>query len=349
MHTLPPYRRILLLTEGRLGVFTSKTAAVLLRYRAADIVGVVDSTYARRDIREIIPWSPPVPICAEVRSAAALRPDALFVGIAPSGGALPPELRTHVKAALEVGIDVVNGLHQRLADDEELCRVARGSGAKMLDLRTPPSPVVGAGRAQQTRCRRVLTVGTDCNVGKMVTAVELAAAARRRGLNAEFVATGQTGIMIAGRGVAADAVVSDFAAGAVEELVLSVADCDVCFVEGQGSLGHAGFSAVTLATIHGACPDALVLVHHAGRTHYRNPPHNPLPPLPALRDAYEQTAALVYPARLVAVALNTYGVERDLADAETARIGAELRVPAADPWRDGCEALLDAALEGIRR
>ena len=206
MHKLPVYRRLLLLTEGQLGVFTSKTAAAVMKYRPGDVVGVLDRAATGRNLAEFIPWAPPVPIIADLARARELRPDALFVGIAPVGGALPPEMRAHVRAALAAGIDVVSGLHNFLADDGELAALAQAGGARIYDLRRPPAErAVASAQALGTRCRRVLTVGTDCNVGKMVTALELTAAARRRGLDARFLATGQTGIMIEGSGICVDA------------------------------------------------------------------------------------------------------------------------------------------------
>lgn len=345
MHDVSAYTRILLLTEGHLGVFTSKTATVLLRFRGQDIVGVVDSAYAGKDIRKIIPGAPDRPIYADVSAATKLKPEALFVGIHPTGGVLPAEFRKQISAALRAGIDVVSGLHTQLARDDEFRALASRSGARLIDLRSPPEQrSVAAGRAKTTRCRRVLTVGTDCNVGKMVTALVLARAAETRGLAACFTATGQTGIMVAGSGIAVDAVVSDFTAGAVEQLVLAAGDCDVCFIEGQGSIGHAGFSGVTLSILHGACPDALILVHHAGRTHHRSEPSAPLPPLRAQWLAYEAVAELLHPARIVGVALNTHGVSEEIVRAESRRIETEFNVPAVDPLGEGCEALLSAAL-----
>ncbi len=345
MHALPPHHRILLLTEGQLGVYTSKTAASLLRYRPQDVVAVVDSAAAGQDITTVVPWSPRIPIVADVADSLRLAPDALYIGIAPVGGALPADMRTHVIAALARGLDVVSGLHVFLADEPELAALAARNGARLYDLRRPPAErIVAQARARHTRCRRVLTVGSDCNIGKMLTALELAAAARRRGLNTRFLATGQTGIMIAGRGVAIDAVVSDFASGAVEQLVLDAADADVCFIEGQGSIAHPGFSPVTLALLHGACPDALVLVHQLGATHYKAAPHGPLPPLDRLVALYEQAAAVLHPARVAAVALNSLGHSEDVLRRESARLAAELRIPVADPIRDGCAPLLDALL-----
>lgn len=342
---LTDYRRILLLTEGRLGPFTSKTAACLLRYRPDDIVGVIDSTHAGSDVRALIPWSPAVPILPSVEAAADLRPDALFIGIAPGGGRLPDNMRVAIADALRGGVDVVSGLHIRLAEDDEFRELAAASGARIIDVRKPPGDLpIGGGLARGTKCRRVLTVGTDCNVGKMVTAFELVAAARQRGLKTELVATGQTGIMINGCGVAVDAVVSDFAAGAVEAAVLRAEDCDLCVVEGQGSLGHPGFSGVTLSLLHGACPDAMILVHHAGRTHSRTAPHAPLADLVTLCRLYELAASILHPARIVGVALNTMEAEPEEAAREAEWIEDELGVPVCDPIRDGCEALLDVAV-----
>ena len=346
MHDVASYRRILLLTGDRLGVFSSKTAAVLLRYRSADIVGIVDSAHAGKRLSEIIPRVADKPILADIPAAAKLDPDAVFVGIHPTGGALPAELRAPLRAALERGIDVVSGLHTQLSQDEELAGIAGKTGARLVDLRCPPAERhTASGRAMETRCRRILTVGSDCNVGKMVAALELTREADKRGLDARFIATGQTGMMVCGAGVAIDAVVSDFAAGAVEQLVLDASGADVCVVEGQGAIGHAGFSGVTLSILHGACPDAMILVHHAGRTHNRSSPHAPLPPLRALWSAYEQTAALLHPARIVGVALNRHEAREADVREETAWIEHEFGVPVRDPLEDGCEVLLSAALE----
>lgn len=343
MHQLPAHQRILLLTEGHLGVFTSKTAAALLRYRPQHIVGLIDSQAAGQDVRATIPWSPALPICPNVTAATHLKPDVLVIGIAPVGGALPPAMRKHVADALQAGIDVLSGLHAFLADDEELIRLAARSGAQIFDLRRPPAnKSIATGAARNTRCRRILTVGTDCNVGKLVTAIQLTEAARERGLDARLLATGQTGILIAQLGVAIDACIADFAAGAAEQLVLESASADVCFIEGQGSLAHPGYSAVTLALMHGTCPDAMILVHEPGRTTYKAPPHEPLPPLNQLIAAYEQVAALRHPARVVGLALNTVGLSDADAYAAATEIEATLNLPALDPVRHPCDRLLDA-------
>ena len=255
-------------------------------------------------------------------------------------------MRRQLRSALAVGIDIVSGLHQYLSDDDELAELAEQSGARIYDLRRPPTKrVLAAGRARDTSCRRILTIGTDGNVGKMVAALELTALAQRRGLDACFLATGQTGMMITGTGVAIDAVAADFAPGAVEELVLSAANSDICFIEGQGSIAHPGFSAVTLALLHGACPDALILVHHTGRTHYAADPQVRIPPLTELRAAYEQMTALLHPARVVGVALNPLGQDEWAVQQEIRRIEQDLRVPVCDPVGVPGEQLLAAILD----
>ncbi len=349
MNDFSAHRRLLLLTEGHLGVFTAKTAAVLLRYRRADVVAVVDSQAAGRQLAEFIPSAPDVPIVPDIAAASGFSPDALVVGVAPVGGVLPENMRRHVCAALAAGLDVVSGLHRFLSEDAEIASLLARGTARVIELRRrPASTTIAAARAKATHCRRVLTVGSDASVGKMLTAVELTEAARRRGLDARMLATGQTGILVAGGGVPVDACIADFAPGAVEDLVLAAAEADVVFVEGQGSLGHPGYSAVALALLHGACPDALLLVHAADRTHYKAPPFSALPPIAEQIAAYEQVAALVHPARVVAIALNTVTCSAEIARDTARRLEDQFGLPVADPVRDGCERLLDAVLAAPR-
>lgn len=346
MHVLPRHDRILLLTEGRLGVFTSKTAASLLRFRASSVVGIVDSAAAGCDLSTLIPGAPAAPIFADVSAARHVQPDALYIGVAPVGGELPPAMRRHVLDALSSGIHVVSGLHTFLMDDAEIRTAVAASGAVIYDVRRPPTVrTVAAKRATETRCRRVLTVGTDCNVGKMFAALRLRDAARARGIDARFVATGQTGIMIEGWGTAIDAVVSDFAAGAAEELVLRCADSELCIVEGQGSLSHPGFSGVTLSLLHGVCPDALILVHHLGRSRFSAPPHYPLPDMGELIRALETAAGLVHPARVVGIAVNAHGVDARQARSERDALVGRFGLPVCDTANEDVGALVNAAMK----
>ncbi|UCG74928.1 MAG: DUF1611 domain-containing protein, partial [Gemmatimonadota bacterium] len=240
-----------ILAEGLFDIEWAKTAACIIRYRPERVVAVIDSTQAGRDASEILGFGLGIPVVGRLNEALALRPapTSLLLGIAPQGGELPEDWRATIREALEHGLDVWSGLHTFLGDDPELARLAEAHGAALHDVRRPPAGLpVGTGRARETGALRVLTVGTDCNVGKMTAGMEIVHALRESGLRAEFTATGQTGIMIEGRGIAVDAVVTDFVAGAAERLVLEADPAaEVVVVEGQGSLLHPGYSGVTLS------------------------------------------------------------------------------------------------------
>lgn len=345
-----PYERMLILTEGRLGVFSSKTGVSVLRYRRGDCVGVLDSAFAGRRIEECLPGAgiAGAPIFGSVEQAMGERPDAVLIGIAPTGGALPDAMRRHVVDALKRGLSIVSGLHTMLRDDAELATLAEGGNAKLHDVRDPgPISRIARGLARGMRCKRVLTVGTDCNVGKMVTALELRKAAREAGLDAAFVATGQTGIMIEGWGLAIDHTISDFTAGAAEMLVEHVADRQICFVEGQGSIAHPGYSGVTLSLVHGTCPDAMVMVHRPDRVLFNNWADCPIPSVAEQVAMYERMLAPLHAGKVVAVAMNTAGMAAEEAQRAVRAIAGQTGLPAADPVREGCAELLGAVRRGV--
>ena len=257
--------------------------------------------------------------------------------------------------ALRAGLSLASGLHSRLAEDPEFAAIPRAAGQWIWDLRQePPGLEVAAARAAALPCRRLLAVGSDMAVGKMSTCLELAAAARRRGLDARFVGTGQAGILISGQGVALDAVRVDYAAGAVEAAVLQAANGAgpeaLLLVEGQGSLAHPG-STATLPLMRGSQPTDLLLVHRAGQSHVRTRPGAvpvAIPPLHELISACEALAALGRPdgqrPRVRALALNTALLETAEAAAAAARLADATGLPVVDPVRQGGEALLDAVL-----
>jgi uncharacterized NAD-dependent epimerase/dehydratase family protein len=341
-------RRLALLAEGCFTPENAKTAVGVLRYRAAEVAAVIDSTRAGRSAAECVGLAPDVPVVADLAAAARLGADGLMLGIAPQGGDLPATWRSLVLDALGRGWDVLSGLHAFLADDPELAAAARASGAELFDVRRPPAERrVGTAEAAETGALVTLTVGTDCNVGKMTAALEIVRALNERGANAAFVATGQTGIFIADRGVAVDAIPADFVAGAVEALVLDAARAsDHVVVEGQGSLFHPGYSGVTLGLMHGAAPAALILCHQASRDRIRlsgSPrPGAVIPALARVRDAYQEAAGWVRPARVVGVAMNTLGWPEAAARAACERAADELQVPAVDPVRFGAAPLAEA-------
>jgi uncharacterized NAD-dependent epimerase/dehydratase family protein len=336
-------RRLAILAEGNFGFHHGKTAVGVIRYGPDDVVAVIDSTQAGRNVAAILPGRD-IPIVATLDEALARnpRPDTLLIGIAPTGGKLPDAWRRTILAAIRAGLDIHSGLHTFLGDDPEFAAAAENAGTTIVDYRRPPSRMETAvGRRHDPGKRVILTVGTDCAIGKMSVALELRAAARQAGRSASFVPTGQTGMMIDGWGAAVDRLISDFAQGTVEWMVEEgEARGDWVIVEGQGSLDHPAYSSVTLSLIHGATPQAMVLVHKAGQTEHD---FDHLPgasfPIADLRpfiDLHERVAGLVAPSKVVAIALNTSAIaDEATARAEIARIAAETGLPTDDPVRFG--------------
>jgi uncharacterized NAD-dependent epimerase/dehydratase family protein len=352
-------RRLAILAEARFTPLDAKTAVGVLRYRPEEVAAVVDSTRAGRTTRVCVGVGGEVPVVGTIEQAAAAGADSLLIGVAPQGGELPDGWRAPVLEALRRGWDVIAGLHAFLGDDPELAAAARGGGARLYDVRRPPiSRRVAARRVMAAQAWVVLTVGSDCNVGKMTAALELQRGLARRHVRAAFVATGQTGILVADRGLPADAVPADFVAGEIEHLVLeAAAEVEVVVVEGQGALHHPGYSGVTLALLHGAAPQAMILCHQAGRENVRRPGANAeqalaepaIPPLPELIETYERAAGWVRPSRVIGIALNTWGMNEAEAQRAVLRAAEETRVPATDPVRFGAEALVEAVLAGCGR
>ena len=356
--------RLAILAEGAFGVETAKTASSAVRYQPERVSAVIDSRFAGRTVGETLGFGGDIPIVATFAEALATepRPEALLVGIAPQGGQLPEAWRAVLTAALEAGLDIISGLHFFLGDDPELAALARRRGCTLFDLRKPPPDLpVGAGRAMGTDAFRVLTVGTDCNTGKMTVSLELQRALRARGVRAGFAATGQTGILIAGTGIAVDAVVSDFISGAAERVTLEAArggnggdgedgeGVDIVLVEGQGSLMHPGYSGVTHGLLHGTLPHAMILTWMPSRPRIYGGNHSwvVLPELDEVIRRYEDALAWAcpeVPGRVIGVSLATYDIsEQRAADAvEHAREVTGL--PATDPIRFGPDPLVEAIL-----
>jgi uncharacterized NAD-dependent epimerase/dehydratase family protein len=332
-------RRILILGEGfSHDPHYGKTMRGIVRYGPDPVVAILDSARAGEEHEGI-------PIVGSVEDALAYEPTVAIVGVATQGGRFPPAWRELLRSCIAHGLDVESGLHEFLSDDDELSELARTHGVVLRDLRRPPAGlnvVTGANLAVDAQI--VLTVGSDCAIGKKTVAVELDLEARRQGLRSVFVPTGQTGIAIAGWGIAVDAVVSDFLAGAAERLVVEGAERggDLLFVEGQGSLVHPLYSGVTLGLLHGAAPHVLVLCHRAGTTEIEGCHGHPIPPLPELVELHERVSLPRRPARVACVALNTAHLAADDARAAIADVGAETGLPTDDPVRFGSAFLLDA-------
>jgi uncharacterized NAD-dependent epimerase/dehydratase family protein len=338
-------KKYLVLAEGRSGdEHYGKTMRGIVQYGPHPVVAILDSTRAGERYGGI-------PIVVSVEEAVAYGPTTAAVGVATQGGRFPPAWRELLKDSIRAGLDLENGLHEFISDDPELAGLAAEHGVELRDLRKPPLDLsVPTGENLRVPAKIVLTVGSDCAIGKKTVAVELDRAAQDRGLKSVFVPTGQTGIWIAGWGIAIDAVVSDFLAGAAERLVVEGASRggELLWVEGQGSLVHPAYSGVTMGLMHGAAPHAFVLVHKARATHTEGYPDHPLPPLPELIELHELASLPLRPAKVVGVALHTGALSEDEARAEVGRVAEETGLPTHDPVRFGAGALLDDVLRRVQ-
>jgi uncharacterized NAD-dependent epimerase/dehydratase family protein len=334
-------RRILILGEGfSHDPHYGKTMRGIIRYGPDPVVAIVDSARAGETHEGI-------PVVGSVNDALCFGPTVAIVGVATQGGRFPPAWRELLKSCVAKGLDVESGLHEFLTEDAELTELAARYGVTLRDLRRPPEGLsVPTGANLELDAKVVLTVGSDCAIGKKTVAVELDREARGRGIESVFVPTGQTGIAIAGWGIAVDAVVADFLAGAAERLVVEGAERGgkVLFVEGQGSLVHPMYSGVTLGLVHGSAPHLYVLCHAAGSTEIEGCPGHPIPPLPDLVELHERISLPRRRAKVACVALNTSRLEEEPARAAVAAVEEETGLPADDPVRFGSTKLLDAIL-----
>lgn len=342
-------RRIAILAEGAFGWHTGKTATGVIRYGTDPVVAVIDSTQAGQTVAQALQanFGQDIPIVHDIREALALQPDTLLIGIAPMGGALPESWRWQLFTALDAGLNLISGLHVFLSEDAELRAAADKRGVAIWDVRRPPDTKrVGRFTPHRPGSHTVLMVGSDCAAGKMTVALELDIEARKRGLNSTFLATGQTGILIAGSGLPADRIISDFLAGEVEHMVLDLTNQhDWVFVEGQGALNHPGYSPVTLGLIHGAMPEAMIFCHHAGATRIDGLEHVTFPTLQRLIHFNEEAVNILpqkRPCKVVGVALVTNSLDEQHAQAAIQRIEDETGLPTTDVWRFGASKLLDA-------
>ena len=347
--------RFLVIADGAFGPETSKTANSAIRYLPERVVAVFDRAATGRTAHDVLGFGGAIPVVRTFGEGLELGPDAVMIGIAPAGGRLPAEWRGWILEALDRGLGVWSGLHTFIGDDPEFAARARASGASILDARRPPADLrVSDGRTRALDALVVLTVGSDCNVGKMTAQLQLVRGLNARGIVTRFAATGQTGILIEGKGIAVDAVVADFIGGAAERLVLDVADgADVVLVEGQGSLIHPAYSGVTLGLLHGACPRAMILCHQASRTmigdYGGRAPWVPIQPLADLVRIYEDAARPVAPAAVIGVALNTYDLSDAAARAAIAAAERATGLPATDPVRYDADRLVEAVARALAR
>ncbi len=345
-------RRIAILAEGAFEWHYGKTATGVIRYGKDPVIAVIDSTKAGQNVAQALggaPFGQDIPVVRDIHEALAFQPDTLLIGIAPMGGALPQAWRWQLLTAIDAGLDLVSGLHFFLSDDEELRAAAEKRGVMIWDVRRPPANNrVAQFTPHRPGSHTVLLVGSDCATGKMTAALELDIEARRRGLSSGFVATGQTGIIIANSGIPADRIISDFLAGMMEEIVLDFTNrYDWVFVEGQGALNHPGYSPVTLGLIHGSMPDALIFSHKVGTTEIEGYTHCPFPSLTRMIQINEDAANWVRlpgsgQCKVAGLALVTFGLSDQQARDAIQQAEDETGLPATDLMRFGAGKLMDA-------
>ena len=259
-------QRFVILTEGETEPLAAKTATSAIRYRPDEVVAVLDSTSRGKSCQDLLGVGADVPIVGSLEEAK--KANTLLLGIAPPGGKVPQAWRDIILSAIERKMNVVSGLHEFLADDPEFAAAAADHNVRLVDVRKNNERDVAQREGIRGDCLRIHTVGQDCCVGKMVVAIEITRALERQQFDAKFVATGQTGIILEGDGCPVDCVVSDFVSGAAEKLVLANQHHDVIVVEGQGSLTHPRYSAVTLGLLHGIAPHGMILCYQVGRKTY---------------------------------------------------------------------------------
>ena len=334
-------RKILILTEGLTNPNSAKTACSVIRYRRDEVVGVLDTTVPPQPAQALLEVGGDLPI---VNSLDAL-PEAnvLLIGIAPTGGGLPAPMRVLVLAAIARGMDVESGLHDFLNDDAEFVAAAKTSGATLRDLRANDERDVAQRKNISDDCFRIHTVGHDCSLGKMVVSIELARGLSAAGVDAKFIATGQTGMLVEGDGCPIDAVVADFISGAVEKQILAHQHHRVLVIEGQGSITHPCYSAVTLGLLHGCLPHALIYCYEMGRKKVKGVDHIALPPMESQRDLYLAMANAAHPCQFIGVAINSRKVDEAAYQKEKTRIETKWNLPATDVFREGAEPLVNAA------
>ncbi len=338
--------KLVILTEGMTNPSDGKLACAVLRYRTDEVVALIDSTIAdgQKTCGDVLNGlGGDIPIYANLDGVEG---DTFVIGIAPAGGKLPESWRPVLTEAIRRGMTVLNGLHVFFNDDPELSELAQQSGAEIHDVRCPPDDLtVSENIAKDTPCFRVHTVGEDCNVGKMSAALELDAGLQNAGKVSRFIATGQTGIVVCGKGLPIDRVISDFVAGATERLILEDQDAEFLLVEGQGSLIHPLYSGVTLGLLHGCAPQAMVFCYDANRKFLRHCPDFPIPPLEELIQLYETSASYICPSKVVGICANTSQMTAEEAEREIKTTEDRLQRPVNDPYRYGVQNIVEAIIQ----
>jgi uncharacterized NAD-dependent epimerase/dehydratase family protein len=333
---------MVIITDGHNDLETAKTAICLLRYRPEEVLAVLDRQSAGKTCQDVFGVGGQIPVVGTL--ADTRKANTFLVGIAPPGGKIPLHWRPIILDAIARRLTIVSGLHEFLRDDAEFRQAAERYGVELVDVRWNDEHDVASGEPYREGCLRIHTIGDDCSCGKMVTSVELAAGLNRAGLDTAFVATGQTGILVAGSGCPVDRVIGDFVSGAAEKLVLANQHHAAMVIEGQGSLFHPRYSCVTLGLLHGLKPDGLILCYALGRKTVFGMESYPLPPLEKVVEFCEAAANIMHPCRVIGVAVNGRLAADDAVAEECEQVSRQLGLPACDVVRHGPERLVEAVL-----
>ncbi len=340
-------RKILILAEEKFSPLRSKTANGAIVYMPEQVVAVVDSTKVGVTAQQVLGYGGSIPVVKNLEEGMRFNPTHLLIGIAPQGGRLPDDWRVTLKQAIQSRLHILSGLHTILSDDPEFSALARQCGVTITDYRKipPESEVVAQGTWQNRKAKVVLTVGTDCNIGKMTTTIQVQRELVKRGLKADWIATGQTGMMIRERGICVDHIISDYIAGCIEiEVDRSVAEgYDYILVEGQGALTHMGYSGVTLGLVHGTMPDAMILCHQP--TRLTDDYGLPLPDLNRCIELHESIVKIFRPTKVTGIGVSSVGLSDEESMQAAKKIEKETGLAAVDTFRFGGAKLADALLK----
>jgi uncharacterized NAD-dependent epimerase/dehydratase family protein len=343
-------RRILALAEGRFSPLKSKTANAALIYTPGETVAIIDSTKNGKTAQDVLGYGGDVPVVASIEEGLRFQPTHLLIGIAPSGGRLPDVWRDWIKTAICNKMHILSGLHTILSDDDEFAKLAEEHHVTITDWRKIPLEyeVVSKGNYRTRKAKAILTVGVDCNIGKMTTMLQVYNEFLKRGLKSDFIGTGQTGIMISGKGIAVDAVISDYIAGSIEKCIdaSNAEGYNYIFVEGQGALTHQGYSGVTFGLMHGTMPDAMIMCVQPTRTH--DDYGLPIPDVNTLIKLHEDVITLFRPTKIVGIGINSIGLTDEQSRDEAKKLEDKTGLPAIDAFRFGGEKLTDALLNYLK-
>ncbi|MCK4559119.1 MAG: DUF1611 domain-containing protein [Calditrichia bacterium] len=338
-------RRIVILAEKKFGPLTSKMANGTIRYLNEEVVAVIDSANAGKTVEAVLGFGGDIPVYGTLDEAFRHNPNTLLIGISPPGGRFPSAWYPLVINAIQNKLHIISGLHEYLSEIAEFTVLAEKYRVRIVDLRKHKKPdLLARGIARKFRSKIILTVGTHGNIGKMTTTIELVREMQDRGKSADWVATGQIGILIKGKGVPVDSIKGDFISGNVEAAIASAdGNYEYVFVEGQGTLQHMGYSAAALGLLHGTLPDAMILCHRTdiGVSKFGVNTDD----LSRMIRLHEEMVSFVKPSKVVGICLNTYNLPDDKSIAIINEIQKNTGLPATDPIKYGTGNIIDGLLK----